>query len=198
MYPGRPAARIDGRPARVAVPLGRGPVEERRTVGSSRRSRDEADFTDVFTALFPQAARVAFRLLGDRQAAEDVAAEAMSRAFARWRTVGSLPHREAWIMRVTTNLALNVIARKPRGQDAPVATSIEDQVATRLALAQALAALPRRQREIIVLRHLAGLGESDIAEALGIGEGTVKTHTKRALLALRRGLGEDFGRSIDD
>jgi RNA polymerase sigma-70 factor (sigma-E family) len=164
---------------------------------SGRAQQDEAEFTQVFIELFPVAVRVGFRLLGNRQAAEDVAAEALSRAFARWRTLRTATYRDAWVIRVTTNLSLNVLARRKVEASPHEPVTVEDAAATRIALVEAIKSLPRRQREIIVLRHLADFSEEDIAATLGIRAGTVKTHTKRAVAALRRHLGDDFA-DIDD
>lgn len=67
--------------------------------------------------------------------------------------------------------------------------STDDVVLLRVALTTALPALPRRQREVIVLRYLVGLSDCEVAITLGIEEGTVRTHVRRALAALRvRGL----------
>ena len=150
---------------------------------------DDGDFDDfepVFRRLFPMAGRLAYRILGDRELAEDVAAEACARALARWRRVGRLPYREAWILRVASNLALDAVKRRPPPAPANLpAANLEDAVVLRLALTTALHALPRRQREVIMLRYLVGLPDRDVADALGIGEGTVRTHVRRALEALR-------------
>jgi RNA polymerase sigma-70 factor (ECF subfamily) len=59
-------------------------------------------------------------------------------------------------------------------------------------LGAALRALPERQREVIVLRHLAGLSEPEVAEYLGISLGSVKTHMRRAKESLRGRLQVDF------
>jgi RNA polymerase sigma factor (sigma-70 family) len=67
-----------------------------------------------------------------------------------------------------------------------------DQVVLRAALAAALLHLPRRQRETIVLRYLCDLSEADVAAALGVSPGAVKTHLHRALAALRSNIGPDF------
>jgi RNA polymerase sigma factor (sigma-70 family) len=56
----------------------------------------------------------------------------------------------------------------------------------------ALSQLPRRQREVIALRHLGGFSERDIADALGISTNSVKTHSDRALHALRKRFGSDM------
>jgi len=145
----------------------------------------EAEFTAVFRELYPQAYRVALRLLGDRAAAEDAAAEAFARAFADWERIRGLEYRAAWIMKVTGNVALNVLARKPPQLAPPKTVEEEDATATRMALISALSALPKRQQEAIVLHHLAGLPEAEVAAVLGVAPNTVKTHLKRGLHSLR-------------
>lgn len=156
---------------------------------------DLAEFDAEFPELFLAAFRLANRMLGDRAAAEDVAADALTIALVRWRRVGGLPYRTAWVLRVTGNLALKVARRRDRREVRE--TVIEDpgfehDSTLRLALVAALAALPRRQRDAVVLRYLAGRNEREVAEALGVSPGTVKTHTHRGLAALRRSLGSDL------
>lgn len=154
------------------------------------RRRPDADFDLAFAELYPTAKGVAMRLLGDRAAAEDAAAEALARAYARWPAVRALPHRQAWVLRVTTNLAIDTLRRRPRGQLLRYPAT-EDQLLDRLSLARALASLPRRQREVVVLRYLAELSELEVAGALGLAPGSVKSHAHRGLAALRRRLGPE-------
>jgi RNA polymerase sigma factor (sigma-70 family) len=149
---------------------------------------DEA-FTETFTRMFPRARRVAERRLGDRVAAEDVAAEALGRTYAHWREVDHLNYLEAWILRVASNLAANVQQRSRPVMPLPAPAVEDERVATRITLTNALRRLPERQREVIVLRYLAGLSEPEVADALSIHLGTVKTHVRRGLAALRRELG---------
>ena len=59
-------------------------------------------------------------------------------------------------------------------------------------LASALASLPRRQRAVIALHHLDGMTEQEVAQALGLSLGTVKTHARRGAEALRLRLGDSF------
>jgi RNA polymerase sigma factor (sigma-70 family) len=156
------------------------------------RVDDSGDFDELFDKLFPQAALMAYRILGDRAAAEDVAAEALARALARWPKVGWLPHREAWILRVAVNLAVDV-ARRKHPEPPPGRVEIEaGELATlRVALARALVSLPRRQREVIGLRYLSGLTDREVAQALGMSEGTVRTHARRGLRTMRSRLDDD-------
>lgn len=144
-----------------------------------------ADFDRSFRELFTLSHRVARRILQDPHAAEDVAAETMSRTYAHWSRVRALPYREAWVARVATNLALNVVRRRPPRSDNGTERSYEDGLADRLDVAAALRGLSDRQREVLVLRHLCGFSEPEVAERLGLGLGTVKTHLRRGHDAMR-------------
>jgi RNA polymerase sigma-70 factor (sigma-E family) len=143
------------------------------------------EFEDAFEGLYGLAYRIAFRLLGRRGDAEDVAAEALARAYVRWSRVGAYP--EAWVSRVSTNLALDLWRkeRRPRGAP-PTTTAIDGAAADRIDLHRALAALSKRQREVVALRYLADLPEETVAAALGCSTGTVKQHASRGLAALKQ------------
>ncbi len=163
------------------------------TLGADGRSHDDG-FEEAFDALFAAARRIAMRLVGDGAEADDVAAEALARAYARWPKVRDLDYRDAWVMRVTANVALDVLRRARRPLPLPAVSDFDpaDAAVTRIALAQALRRLPRRQRDVVVLRYLADLSEADVAESLGVSAGTVKQHAHRAVDALRRALGPGF------
>ena len=148
-------------------------------------------FDDAFDTLFPQAARLAFRILGHRAAAEDVAAEALARALANWSRVASLPHRDAWVLRVAVNLAVDAARKKTPAQMLSSGLDAGEVATMRVALARALGSLPRRQRETIGLRFLTGLTDGEVAGILGISEGTVRTHVRRGLRSLRLQLRDD-------
>jgi RNA polymerase sigma-70 factor (sigma-E family) len=162
-------------------------------VGAEGTSDDDG-FEEAFDALFAAARRIAMRLVGNGAEADDVAAEALARAYARWPKVRDLDYRDAWVMRVTANVALDVLRRARRPLPLPTVSDFDpaDAAITRIALAQALRRLPRRQRDVVVLRYLADLSEADVAESLGVSAGTVKQHAHRAVDALRRALGPGF------
>lgn len=142
-------------------------------------------FDEAFDELFPRAVRLATRLLGDRSAAEDVAAEALARAYARWSKVAGLPYRDGWVLKVATNLAIDRLRRRPP-EVAPAADGeFEEAVHLRLALNAALLTLAPRQRQAVALRYLGGLSDKEVAAALGISLGSVKTHIHRGLHGLR-------------
>jgi RNA polymerase sigma-70 factor (sigma-E family) len=156
-----------------------------------KQSEAEESFEAAFKELFVPAYRVARRILGDPGAAEDIAAEALSRAYADWGRVSQLPYRDAWVLRVATNLALNATRRRRLLFSGVEARWDDDAATTRVALAGALQRLPARQREVVVLRHLAGLSEPEVAVRLGVSLGTVKTHLRRGHEALRGRLRRD-------
>jgi RNA polymerase sigma factor (sigma-70 family) len=149
----------------------------------------DEDFEEAFDDLFPRAVRLASRLLGDRAAAEDVAAEAMARAYARWPKVSVLPYRDGWLLKVTTNLAIDRLRRRPPEVWPAPAADFEEGVELRLALNAALLTLAPRQRQAIALRYLGGLSDKEVAQALGISLGSVKTHIHRGMRGLRARLG---------
>ena len=147
-----------------------------------------ATFDDRFTALAAVAYRVAYRLLGDRSDAEEIAQEALARAYVRWRKVSA--YDEPWVARVATNLAIDRWRkRKPTivfEDELGIPTPGPDALALeRVGLIEAIARLPRRQREAISLRYLADLSEREAAEAMHTTVGSVKQHTYRALARLR-------------
>jgi RNA polymerase sigma-70 factor (ECF subfamily) len=157
-------------------------------------TRHDPTFDEAFDDLFAVAERVARRIAGAGEA-QDVAAEVMGRTFARWSRVEALPYRRAWVARVAFNEALDAHRRAQRRSgaraSAPSTRDMADDLAVRLALNEALAKLPKRQREVVALRYLADLTEADTASVLGLTVGTVKQHGRRALQAMRERLGVD-------
>jgi RNA polymerase sigma-70 factor (sigma-E family) len=144
-----------------------------------------AGYEGDFEELFATAYRVAYRILGDRSDADDVAGEVLAKAWLQWEKVQT--YAAAWVGRAAANAAISRIRRRdvrerlrlqvPRSQTA--------QVELRHDLVRALRRLPARQREVLVLRYLADLTEQDVADAVGCSLGSVKQHAHRALRALR-------------
>ncbi len=149
--------------------------------------------------LTPRVLGYATRLLGNAADAEDVAQEAMLRL---WRIAPDWRQGEAqvttWLYRVVTNLCTDRLRRRGRqvGIDAagdpadPAAPPVDRLIAADrvAALDAALAVLPDRQRQAVVLRHIEGLSNPEIAEAMDIGVEAVESLTARGKRALRAAL----------
>jgi RNA polymerase sigma-70 factor (sigma-E family) len=150
-------------------------------------------FTASFAGLYASAFQAAYRLLGNRQEAEDVAQEACARACLRWNKLARYGPPKPWVVRVATNLAIDQYRRHQRALagDGSGPEAVEPIDARRVDLHRALARLTRRQRDVVVLRYVADLSEADTAAALGCAPGTVKSHATRGLAALRAALGEE-------
>lgn len=152
-------------------------------------------FREYYERLQPRAVAVARRLVGSPTVAEDLAAEALARAYARWSTVRQHPNPEAWLLRVVGNLAVDHVrheARRPEmAADTGRSDRAGDDAALRVDLARALHRLSGRQQEVVVMRYLIDLTEDDVAVSLGMTTGSVKTHLHRATTKLRSQLTED-------
>lgn len=145
----------------------------------------ERAFDGEFPDLLRVAYRAAFRITGDAAAAEDAAAEALARASLRWERISE--RATPWVVRVASNLAVDHLRRAARrnrfARDRSDASPGEHRCT--IDLHRALQTLPRRQREVVVLRYFGDLSEAEIAAELGVAAGTVKSHASRGLAALR-------------
>jgi RNA polymerase sigma-70 factor, ECF subfamily len=144
-----------------------------------------AGFRALYEQEFARVYRAVYLLAGDRQLAEDASQEAFARALSRWRRLASHPAPAAWVTTTALNVARRQLRRRPR---VPVPDAIDDQGEDRVAVMQAVRGLPPRQQEAVALHYLLDLPVADTAIAMGIDEGTVKTHLSRARDALARAL----------
>jgi RNA polymerase sigma factor (sigma-70 family) len=142
-------------------------------------------FEDDFERLFTRSYRVALRIVFQPAEAEDVAAEALARLYLSWRRLADPEHREAWVLRVSANLAIDVVRKRRRQPLGAVTTTTDAPNELASVLVPLLRTLPRRQREVVVLRHLVDLSEADVARVLGISTGAVKQHLARGVARLR-------------
>lgn len=155
-------------------------------MGTAEHTGGEEEFDLFFDECFPAVTALARRLTGSAVDAQDVAVEALGRAYANWPKLQKAPWRRAWVLRVTTNLVIGEARRHRRIPEEPMVSSdASDTLMVRLALVAALQKLPRRQREAVALRYLADLSEQETASAMGVRPGSVKTHLSRGLSALR-------------
>ena len=170
---------------------------------------DRAAARELTQRHLPRVLGFAARLLSDRAEAEDVAQEAMLRL---WRIAPDWRPGEAkvstWLYRVVTNLCTDRLRLRTRRravglEDAPdiaddarsVVAVMEDRERIS-ALNEALASLPDRQRQAVVLRHIEGLSNPEIAEVMEIGVEAVESLTargKRGLAAAMAGRRAELG-----
>ncbi|MEV4416639.1 sigma factor-like helix-turn-helix DNA-binding protein [Catellatospora sp. NPDC049609] len=146
------------------------------------------DFAEFYLSGKDAVFRAVLAAGGDRAGAEDAVAEAYARACARWETVRVHPNPTAWVLRTAFNFRRSVWRRLRREvlgdlPDRPAAVPEPGG-----GLRRELAALPRRQREVVALRLVADLSVAETAELLGIAEGTVNSHLHRAVQSLRHQL----------
>ncbi|MCB6178354.1 RNA polymerase sigma factor [Rhodobacter sp. Har01] len=163
---------------------------------------DPAAARTLVLRLSPRVLGFAARLLGgDRAEAEDVAQEALLRL---WRAAPGWRTGEAkvstWLYRVVSNLATDRLRARGRrrqdglddapevADDSPGAVAQLIETDRQAALTRALAALPDRQREAVVLRHLEGLSNPEIGAVLGVGVEAVESLVARGKRALASAL----------
>jgi RNA polymerase sigma-70 factor (sigma-E family) len=133
----------------------------------------------------------AFSLVGDWDLAEQLAQEAYLRLWRRWRWISDPQAAPMYLQRTVVNLSRETIRRKVierralRTRGAERAAAAGPDPAALVELRRAIAALPVRKRECVVLRFLLGLSEAETAELLGISVGTVKSQTHKGLRLLR-------------
>ncbi len=168
----------------------------------ARAKRGDADaFGDLVTRYQELAQRTAFTILRDADEAQDAAQEAFVKAF---RSLGGFregaPLRP-WLLRIVANEAINRARSSSRHRHADLAVvdvAADDDASTpehvalaserRRALLAALNAMSEDDRVIIAYRYFFDLGEAEMADALGIPRGTVKSRLSRAMARLREGV----------
>ena len=139
----------------------------------------------------------------DQAVAEELAQEALARAWSRWDKVSNLDNPQAWLYRVSINLANDLLRRRlaerrarARAED-PQRRSGEPS-ADAVAVRDAVALLSRRQRTVIVLHHFLGLSLPEIADVMDAPLSTVKSLARRGRLRLRELLDEPSTQEVPD
>lgn len=152
-------------------------------------TRDDGSFDEFMRSSSPRLLRLAWLLTGGATTAEDLVQETLERVYVAWpRIEAGGTHNYA--RRILVNLHTDAHRRRwredltselpERGQaDRSDAVALADQLST------ALARLPVRERQCVVLRHHADLSEREVADALNVSTGTVKSSTSRGLARLR-------------
>ncbi|MEV8015942.1 SigE family RNA polymerase sigma factor [Streptomyces sp. NPDC086554] len=156
-----------------------------------------AEFHDFFERHYAELARLAHLLTGEKDAADDLAADALVALWHRWDRVRAADHPAAYARGVVANMARSRIrsavrerrrvalfwGQRSEGVDDPDVPAVVD-------VQEALRTLPFRKRACVVLRHAFDLSEKDTALTLGVSVGTVKSQTSKGMAELQRLLGD--------
>jgi RNA polymerase sigma-70 factor (sigma-E family) len=149
--------------------------------------------TEIYHGHYNQLVRLAVLLVHDVQTAEEVVQDAFEAMHLASRRLRDSEKALQYLRQTVVNRSRSVLrhrkvvdmhAPKP-GPDEPSAEHAALAILERSAVAAALRSLPERQREAIALRYYADFSEADIARAMGISKGAVKSHTARAMASLK-------------
>jgi RNA polymerase sigma-70 factor, ECF subfamily len=178
----------------------------------AREARDRVRFEEEALGLADQVYRVARRLVGSREEAEDLVQETYARAFRSWQSFTPGTNMRAWLLRILTNLNLDRgrrIQRTPDLQpleesDYYLANKLasaggeeileQDQVVARLSqnsVVDALSDIPPNFRDVVVLVDIGDFSYADAAQILDIPIGTVMSRLHRGRRALKQRMAEE-------
>lgn len=155
---------------------------------------DEQQMRVFYDREYPRVFGAVAMYVGDVSLAEDIAQEALTKAFGRWSKIRDVDRPGAYVHRIAINLANAHFRRRQiasRAQDrfGPADDVHRDSdAADAVTVRRAVAGLPRRQRQVVVLRYQGDLPLADVADVLGISVGTVKSHLHDAMNRLREQL----------
>jgi len=170
-------------------------IGTRDSIGPGRAQLDHKAFDELFRESAADVHAYAISLLANRAAAEDVTAlafERLYRARARLDTGRGTPR--AWLFAIARNAALDELRRRRRQPQSELLAELAgdhdhesafEQIARRASVRDALAALPLREREVVLLKFHGQLSNSELAKALDVSESNAGTRLHRALTRLR-------------
>ena len=172
------------------APAGSGPADRGGAAA-------EASVTALYEAHALGLVRLAYVMLGDRAAAEDVVQEAFGGLYRRWGELSDKERALAYVRSSVLNGCRSALRRRAVGRRLttyqPPAASAEATALgyeERREVMQAVRRLPDRQREALVLRFYLDLTDAEIARIMGLRPSSVRSATHRALKALGLSLGE--------
>jgi RNA polymerase sigma-70 factor (sigma-E family) len=184
----------------LPLAAGSGPASEVPADAGSEQATVDADLSALFRQQHAALVRLAMLLVGDQETAEDVVQDVFARLHARRAgrdPALGLPYVRASVVNGCRSvLRRRAVARRfgPWLVEQPAQGSAEGEVILaedRRQVLAALARLPRRRREVLVLRYYLGLSEAEIASVLRISPGAVKSYAARGIAALALMLGEE-------
>jgi RNA polymerase sigma-70 factor (ECF subfamily) len=172
------------------------------------RRGEPAAFDELAGRYLRRAFSVAYRLMGQREDAEDLVQEAFIAVLEKIHTFQAGRPFSPWFFRILVNRGINARKHRLLRQVDEIPESASSSLASpekeaeraelRGGVTAALDSLPDRQRTVVRLFELEGFGSPEIAEILGISEGTVRWHLHEARKTLRQALAPFHGRSDDE
>jgi len=156
-----------------------------------------ADFENFVAHNTDALLRTAYLIVSDLPEAEDLVQETLLELARRWHRVRRMDHPVAYARRILVNLALGGADRRSRRRRELTGEALADRrdvqgesnsIETQDELMRALAALPPRQRTVLVLRYFLDLPETEVAAAFKCSLGTVKSTASRGLARLEQTL----------
>ncbi|CAA9364047.1 MAG: RNA polymerase ECF-type sigma factor [uncultured Nocardioidaceae bacterium] len=156
----------------------------------------DAAVEEMYAAHYRRLVRLSVLLVRDVETAEEVVQDAFVAMHGRWRSLREPDKALAYLRQSVVNRSRSVLRhRGVRARHLPdpshehPGADVEALTAERRThVLDALAHLPERQREVLVLRYYLDLSEAEIADTLGISRGAVKSHASRGTAALRNHL----------
>jgi RNA polymerase sigma-70 factor (sigma-E family) len=165
--------------------------------GNVGRSTGDTDAVAVVTALYAANAlgmgKLAYVMIGDREAADDIVQEAFSGLYRRWDHLSDPDKALSYVRSAVLNSCRSALRRRrpeisgglaPGDAEHASAESVVLSEEERTMVLAALRKLPHRQREVLVLRFYLDMTEAEIAAEMGIGPSTVRSSAHRGLAAL--------------
>ena len=152
-------------------------------------------FGTFYRANYHRVVALAVVLSADRAEAEDLAQDAFAAAHGRWPELGGYDNPGGWVRRVVANMAVSGYRRRQsetkglRLVGLPRPSSLPYGTEHRAELWAAVRGLPKRQAQVVALFYLGDRSVAEVAELMGLSEGSVKSHLARARRALAGQLG---------
>lgn len=163
--------------------------------GRAMSTDADAAIEALYVAHWDQLVRLSVLLVRDQGQAEEVVQDAFVELHRRWARLDDPGRAAAYLRQSVVNRSRSALrhrgvvqrhlARQHHVDTAPAADEPVLADSRRRAVIDALQRLPRRQREVLALRHYLDLSEAEIAQTLGISKGAVKSHASRGSAALR-------------
>lgn len=167
------------------------------------RAANESDFKKIYDATMQLLFKVAYRVVGDEEAAEDLVHDSLIKMHEKALEFPSIDDAKYWLIRVVKNASLNYAKRKSRERRAYEKVLREEKRVTESGeteylksdsqhrVLEALEKLPPNLKMVLVLREYAELNYKEIGRVLGITEGNVKVRVFRAREQLSKLIGEE-------